>query len=76
MYVCACMHSRVSVLSRSGPSIVPVYMPQPHYRHCGGNRPYSAHCHIGHSHLCQAIFTGTVAGDRHYSIGTVERPLL
>ena len=50
--------SIVPVCSISGPSIVPVCASQ-QYRHCSGNRHYSAHRHTGQSHLCQAIAAAT-----------------
>ena len=67
--------SRFSGHSR-GPSllIVPVCSSQK-YRHYIGNRHYPAHCRSRLFPSVPSDFTGTEAGNRHYSIGTAEGPL-
>ena len=42
------------------------------YRLHSGNRHYSGHCHTGSSPSVPRDFTGAIAGNRHYSTGTIE----
>ena len=46
------------------------------YPHYSGNRHYSACCHYWLFLPMPSDFTGTIAGNRHYSTGTIEEPLL
>ena len=46
------------------------------YRHYGGNRHYSAYCQYWLFPSVRSDFTGTVAGNRHYSTGTIQGSLL
>ena len=57
----------------SGPSIAPVGVK---HRQSSGNRHYSACCHCWLLPSLPSDFTGTIAGNRHYSTGTTEGPLL
>ena len=59
----------------SGSSIVPVCVRR-EYPHYSGNRHYSACCHYWLFLPMPCDFTGTIAGNRHYSTGTIEGPLL
>ena len=59
----------------SGPSIAPVCVSRK-YLHYSGNRHYSAYFHYWLFPYAPSEFTGTMPGNWHYSIGTVEVCLL
>ena len=46
------------------------------YQHYSGNRHYSEYCHYWLSPAVPRDFTGTIAGNRHYSTGTIEGNIL
>ena len=46
------------------------------YGHCTGNRHYSAYNHYWLFPSVPSNFTDTIAGNRHYSSGIIEGPLL
>ena len=46
------------------------------YRHYNGNRQYSGYCRYWLFLSVPSDFTGTIAGNRHYSNGTIEALLL
>ena len=46
------------------------------HQHYNVNRHYSACCHCWLFPLVPSDFTGTIAGDRRYSTGAIEVPLL
>ena len=46
------------------------------YGQCSGNRCSSTYCHNWCSPFVPNSFTGAIAGDCHYSTGTIEEPLL
>ena len=58
--------------------VVPLKCRYVHYRgkywHYSGNREYSANCHDLLFPSVPSDFTGTIAGNRHYSTSTIEGP--
>ena len=51
-------------------------MYKPETQHCSDNRHYSLHRHYWLFTPAPNNFKGTIAGNRHYTTGTVEKPLL